>query len=247
MSSPHPIKPMPVAAAAVASIPRFSTRPVHPFSLSCAFDRQRGQFVLLAGARAGACAVVTAAALAIGTFGYVRTALFGGGPTTASASVTPPLASTTMAATKTITPTKAPSPPQTSPKAKSSAKAVKSTKSAKADAPLLASAPAPAPPTIKHHTPAEPQKADGREAGLDYLVVLTLRTKASAEKAREALLRKGVATTVERSLPGLSDDRKYSLVCLTGFDPDSDKAKLDKQMKRLKALKLDPKPYTWGG
>jgi hypothetical protein len=259
VSSPHPIKPAIVSAPAVtASVPRFSTRPVHPFSLSCAFDRQRGQFVVLAGARAGACAVVASAVLALGTFGFVRSAVFGGsgGPSTASASVTPPLASTAMSATTTtVTPTK-PQNTEPAPKAKpaaKSAKAAKATKAAKVardEAPLASATPAAAvvAPTIKHHTPAEPSAENTeRQPGRDYLVVLTLRTKASAEKARETLLRKGVATTVERSLPGLSADRKYSLVGLTGFDPDSDRSKLDKQLKRLKALKLDAKPYTWRG
>jgi hypothetical protein len=254
VSSPHPIKPgLAPAPAVTASVPRFSTRPVHPFSLSCEFDRQRGQFVVLAGARAGACAVVASAVLALGTFGFVRSALFGGhgGPGAASASVTPPLASTTAAATTTTaTPTKSQNA-EPSPKAKSAARAVKSTKSTKAAKPVkddATVASATLAPTIKHHTPAAPaETAERRQAGLDYLVVLTLRTKASAEKARETLLRKGVATTVERSLPGLSADRKYSLVGLTGFDPDSDRPQLDKQLKRLKALKLDPKPYTWRG
>jgi phage protein D len=194
--------------------------------------------------------VLTAAVLALGTFGFVRSALFGGGgPSTASASVAPPLSSITNATTTTVTPSKAPSA-EPSTKAKPSAKAakaVKSTKSVKGDATVASATLA---PTIKHHTPApaeEPHKAESRKPGLDYLVVLNLRTKASAEKAREALLRKGVATTVEQDLRGQSTDRKYSLVCLTGFDPDSDRARLDKQVKRLKALKLDPKPYTWGG
>jgi hypothetical protein len=229
---------------ATASIPRFSARPVHPFSLSCGFDRQRGQFVVHAGARAGACAVVAAAVLAIGTFGFVKSALFGGGPKSAVAAVSPPpLASI---ATTTITPTKVLSTAPSA-KAKSSVKTAKSTKSAKADAPVVSSTPTVA-PTIRHHTPAEPQgKAERRQAGLDYIVVLNLRTKASAEKAREALLRKGVATTVERRLPGQAAEAKYSLVCLTGFNPESEQAKLDKQVRRLKALKLDPKPYTWGG
>jgi hypothetical protein len=251
VSSPHPIKLSSLPIPVTASTPRFSTRPVHPFSLSCEFNRQRGQFVVHAGARAGACAVVAAAVLALGTFGFVRSALFNGGPTSAAAAVTPPLASI---ATTTITPTKAPGA-QPSKKSQASGKV---TKSAKAETPAVSSTPA---PTIRHHTPAEQskadqskaeqakaeQKAERRRAGLNYLVVLNLRTKASAEKAREALLRKGVATTVERALPGQSAEAKYSLVCLTGFDPGSDRSKLDKQVKRLKAMKLDPKPYTWGG
>jgi hypothetical protein len=262
VSSPHPSKigslPNPAttttattatvtaAAATTAAIPRFSTRPVHPFSLSCAFDRQRGQFIVQAGARAGACAVVTAAVLALGTFSFVRSTLLRGGPSTASAAVTPPLASTTKA----VAPAKQPGV-RLSQKRASSARASKPAKSAKAQSaavstPTSTSTPTPA-PTIRHHTPAEQRQAERRRAGLNYLVVLNLRTKASAEKAREALLRKGVATTVERHLPGHPPEAKYSLVCLTGFDLDSDRAKLDKQVKRLKALKLDPKPYTWGG
>jgi hypothetical protein len=254
VSSPHPIKPglVPSPATTPPSVPRFSTRPVHPFSLSCEFNRQRGQFVVLAGARAGACAVVTAAVLAIGTFGFVRSSLFGHGPSAASAAVTPPLSSIATATTTTTpTPTKAAVKEPSSKAKSSSAKAAKSTKSAKAETPVASSSPAVA-RTIQHHTPAEPQrklehKAERRRAGLNYLVMLTLRTKASAEKARETLLRKGVATTVERSLPGLSVQRKYSLVGLTGFEPDSEQSKLERQVKRLKALKLDPKPYTWGG
>jgi hypothetical protein len=252
VSSPHPIKLSSLPNPLTASTPRFSTRPVHPFSLSCEFDRQRGQFVVHAGARAGACAVVAAAVLALGAFGFVRSALFNGGPTSAAAAVTPPLASI---ATTTITPTKAPG---TTPPSKKSQANSKATKSAKAETPAVSSASA---QTIRHHTPAEQpkadqskaeqakaeQKAERRRAGLNYLVVLHLRTKASAEKAREALLRKGVATTVEPNLPGRPAQAKYSLVCITGFDPDSDRSKLDKQVKRLKSLKLDPKPYTWGG
>jgi hypothetical protein len=222
-----------------------ANRPVHQFSLCCAFNRQRGQVIVLAGARAGACAVVTAAALALGTFGYVRSALFGGGPRPAAAAIMPPLASAANA----LALAKGPST-QPSHKASSCARVTKSAKSAKVvkiESPVVSSTPA-AIPTIRHHQPADEREAEGRRAGLDYLVVVNnLRTKATAERLREALLRKGVATTVERDLPGESDRGKYSLVCLTGFNPDSEKAKLDKQVKRLKALKLDPKPYTWGG
>jgi hypothetical protein len=56
--------------------------------VNCAFDRQRGEFIVKAGARAGACAIVTCAALAIGAFGYVRSAVFGG-PGQAAAATLP--------------------------------------------------------------------------------------------------------------------------------------------------------------
>jgi hypothetical protein len=91
------------------------------------------------------------------------------------------------------------------------------------------------------------EKSDQRRPGWNYLVVKKLKTRASAEKAREELLRKGIVTTVERNLPGQAADGKYSLVCLSGFDPETQRQQLDKRIKQLKALNLEPKPYTWRG
>jgi hypothetical protein len=195
--------------------------------------------------------VLTAAALAIGTFGYVRSALFrGGGPNSASAAVTPPLASITQAAARTGKAPVAERPQKASSSASSSTSA-KMAKPSKTDTPVVSSTPAPTPSSAKasaaQKKPADEGKSERRQAGMKYLVVKNLKTRASAEKAREALLRKGVATTVERNLPGQSAEARYSLVCLTGFNPDGDRSKLDKQVKRLKALNLDPKPVTWRG
>lgn len=50
-------------------------RPVAPFAVSCRFDCARGEFVVRAGARAGATAVCVVAVLALGTFAYVRSFL----------------------------------------------------------------------------------------------------------------------------------------------------------------------------
>lgn len=221
--------------------------------MSCEFDRQRGQFVVHAGARAGACAVLTAAVLAIGTFGFVRSALFHGGPSAATAAVAPPLASTTRAVAPT---TKSPATERPQKLSAPSSSAAKVSKPAKTETPVVSSTPTPTQTLAKaklasQKKTADDGKSDGksehRQAGMKYLIVKNLKTRASAEKAREVLLRKGVATTVERNLPGQSAEARYSLVCLTGFDPDSDRAKLDKQVKRLKALNLDPKPVTWRG
>jgi hypothetical protein len=239
------------------TVPRFSTRPVHPFSVTCAFDRQRGQFVVQAGARAGACAVLAAAVLALGTFAYVRSTLFGGGPRPATAAVMPALTATATATptvTRTVTPAKTKT--KTSAKAELSqkaaattppaAKSAKAAKPAKGDEPAVSATPAPT-QKASPSKPAANRKGETRQPGLNYLVVKNLKTRASAEKARELLLRKGVATTIERNLPGQAAEAKYSLVCMTGFRPESERAQLDKQVKRLKAMKLDPKPVTWRG
>jgi hypothetical protein len=136
--------------------------------------------------------------------------------------------------------------PMRTPSTQPSQRVKSAAKTTKSETPVVSSTPARA-PTLRHHEPAEHRKADERQAGLNYLVVKNLKTRASAEKAREALLRNGFATTVERKLPGQSGEGNYCLVSLSGFDPLSERAELDKRVKQLKALKLDPKPYTWRG
>jgi hypothetical protein len=246
-ATPPPLPALPP----LPTVPRFSTRPVHPFSVTCAFDRQRGQFVVQAGARAGACAVLAAAVLALGAFAYVRSTLFGGGPKSAAAAVMPALtASATPTVTRTVTPAKTKTSGKAEPSQKAAAppaKSAKAAKPAKGDQSAVSATPAPTQKASPSKSAAAHRKAETRKPGLNYLVVKNLKTRASAEKARELLLRKGVATTIERNLPGQAAEAKYSLVCMTGFRPESERAQLDKQVKRLKAMKLDPKPVTWRG
>jgi hypothetical protein len=262
--------------------PRLATRPVHPFSLSCAFDRQRGQFIVHAGARAGACAIVACGALALGTLAYVRSALFAG-PSTAVAATDPRDAATLTATpsrgTAATEPVVSKSPSRT---AKSMAKGSPKVayKTSPAREPATATATASASPSHhepahesstygpSHHEPAaeseqpkaaattvaDQSKADAkahgtyaRRPGFTYLVVRNLSSKKLAAAARAELIERGVATTVERSLPGWPGKGRYTLVGMTGFDLDlaSDRDLLEQNVKDLKALDLDPKPYKW--
>jgi hypothetical protein len=193
------------AATTGGALPRFSTRPVDPFALSCAFDRQRGEFIVHAGARAGACAVIAVAVLTAGTFGFIRNC-FHHGPGSASAAEVvaeqPDPADAVVDAT--------------------------------VDEP--AAAPTAAPKSYTQYA---------RRAGLNYLILKSFPSKKAALSAREVLIRKGVATTVERSLPGWSGKGWYSLVGMTGFELDREQDLFDRHVADLKKLKLDPKPYMW--
>jgi hypothetical protein len=94
---------------------------------------------------------------------------------------------------------------------------------------------------------AEPKSYSqyARRAGLNYLIIKSFPSKKAALSAREQLIRKGVATTVERSLPGWSGKGWYSLVGMTGFELDREQDLFDRHVADLKKLKLDPKPYLW--
>ena len=176
-----------------------AVKPVAPFAVTCRFDRARGAFVVQAGARAGACAVLTLAVLAAGSFGFVRTALRG--PSVASAADVQAAAEPDAAAE---------------------------------ESPVIAAQPK----SFSEYV---------RTPGLNYLVIKSFPSKKAADKAREALIRKGVATTVERSLPGWSGKGWYSLVGMTGFELDREQNLFDRHVKELKGIKLDPKPYKWRG
>jgi hypothetical protein len=140
--------------------PRLSARPVHPFSVNCEFDRQRGQFVVHAGARAGACALVTCAALAVGTFAYVRSALCGG-PAVAAAATLPAERVTTTTTPK--LPRMAATEPVVARPAKSSnssfAKAAAPRPAPKPVAVKIDDPPASAAESPKHHEPAPTTEA----------------------------------------------------------------------------------------
>jgi hypothetical protein len=192
--------------AAAPAVPSFSTRVgvVNPFSLNCRFDRARGQFVVHAGARAGACAAVTVAMLALGTVAFVRSSL---GPSPAGAAEAEAAAAPTTSGPSEV-PATAAEPPVSAAGPKSYSEYV-------------------------------------RTPGLNYLVIRSVPTRRAAERERDALISKGVATTVERSLPGWSGKGWYSLVGMTGFDLARDQALYDRHVKDLKDLKLEPKPYKW--
>lgn len=189
---------VPAPKSSAATVATVTVKPVNPFAVTCRFDRARGAFVVHAGARAGACAVLAFAVLAAGTFGFVRTTLRG--PSTASAAE--------LAAAE----------PDT----------------AAEESPVIAAQPR----SFSEYV---------RTPGLNYLVMKSFPNKKAADKAREALIRKGVATTVERSLPGWSGKGWYSLVGMTGFELDREQNLFDRHVKELNALKLDPKPYKWRG
>ena len=173
-------------------------RPLAPFAVKCRFDRARGAFVVQAGARAGAAAVVATLVLALGTLAFVRSALHF--PSSASADVV-------------TTPAE------------------------------------PADEAVSPAVAAQPKSFTEyvRTPGLNYLVIKSFPNKKAADKARLALIRKGVATTVERSLPGWSGKGWYSLVGMTGFELDREQNLFDLHVRDLKKLKLDPKPYKWRG
>lgn len=188
---------VPARKSASATVAAVTVKPVNPFAVTCRFDRARGAFVVQAGARAGACAVLAFAVLAAGTFGFVRTTLRG--PSTAVAA---DLAAESDAAAE--------------------------------ESPVIAAQPK----SFSEYV---------RTPGLNYLIIQSYPNKKAADKGREALIRKGVATTVERSLPGWSGKGWYSLVGMTGFELEREQNLFDRHMRELKALKLDPKPYKWRG
>jgi hypothetical protein len=199
----------PAATVMTAPAAANQTRVVSPFALACRFDRARGQFVVHAGARAGACAVAAVAVLALGTAGFVRTSLRGGPTPAMAADVVPHAASKRVPATDPAS--AAEEPPAVTATPKSYSDYV-------------------------------------RTPGLNYLVIRSVASKRAALRERDALIRLGVATTVERSLPGWSGKGWYSLVGMTGFDlARGDEELYDRHVKELKDMKLDPKPYKWRG
>lgn len=206
-------------AAPVKDLPRASIRPADPFALNCRFDRARGEFVVRAGARAGACAALAMLVLALGTTAFIRSCFQGlsGMASAAPVVLAPPAvnAYTGNESAGTV------SDPATS-------------------APLVTATP----------QPGRAADAASRRAGLNYLVLKSVPSERAALAARDALAAKGVAATVERKLPGWSGKGWYSLVGTTGYDLDRDRAAFDRhvrELKTLKHLKLDPKPYKWHG
>ena len=198
---------------------------VNPFSLSCRFDRARGEFVVHAGARAGGLAVVglallagTALAFLLGT--SFRAGAAGGGTPTAFAQVDAPTVISEPA-----------QPRQSSAGSKPAAPSKQSRASRRP----------------KSSSTGAPASGTPRQPGLNYLILKSCPSKNEATAAREALARKGVSTTVERDLPGWAKKGWYSLVGTTGFNMDRQRTAFDRHVKELKALKLDPAPYKWRG
>ena len=232
----------PAAPAASAATPAVK-KPVHPFALSWRFDRARGEFVVHAGARAGALAGAALALLAGAGLAFLFGLAFragAGGPPAQVADADAPVVSSEPA------PTQWQSQPAPQAKSKPQAKASKSAKQSKSSSKQAAArgTKAAAGTTVA----AKPRvDAQGRQAGLNYLILKSYPKQAEATSARELLARKGVTATVERNLPGWAGKGWYSLVGTTGFDMQRDRGAFDRHVKDLKALKLDPKPYRWRG
>lgn len=222
-------------------------RPVSPFALSCRFDRSRGEFIVHAGARAGGLAVVAVALLAVGALGFVGDAVRdasprSNGPTVVAAADAPVVTRTPEAGGAARRVELAKSKPPVQQTKKSRKQASKQSSQSKA----VAARSGKTTPSARV-TPAVAQTFHARQPGLNYLVIQSFPRQAEAEAARDALAARGVRATVERNLPGWAGKSWYSLVGTTGFDMGRQRAQFDRQVKELKAMKLNPKPYRWRG
>lgn len=227
--------------------PVTTVRPVSPFALSCRFDRSRGEFVVHAGARTGGLAVIAVALLAVGALGFVGDAIRDASPRSNAVAVVAaadaPIVTRTpeaAAAARRVEPTKSKSPVRQSKKSRKQASKQSSPSKA------VAARSGKTTPSARV-TPAMAQTFHARQPGLNYLVIQSFPRQAEAEAARDALAARGIRATVERNLPGWAGKSWYSLVGTTGFDMGRQRPQFDRQVKELKAMKLDPKPYRWRG
>jgi hypothetical protein len=93
-------------------------------------------------------------------------------------------------------------------------------------------------------TPPVRLAMEDRVAGLNYLVLATLPTKAEAERMRDALAAKGVPASVEQGLPGWSK-RSFAVVGRRGFELPKQNSDYARYVRELKSMAVQPVAYKW--
>jgi hypothetical protein len=93
-------------------------------------------------------------------------------------------------------------------------------------------------------TPKPEAVKDGHVVGFTYLVFGSYRTPEEVQAAQKQLKKKGVACSVEETLPGFTKKGWYSLVDVKGYKSTQDKA-YKKQVTALAEKHLEPQPYRW--
>lgn len=121
-------------------------------------------------------------------------------------------------------------------------------------APVVAATAAPKPvvaAVVPTTQPAKPQAAaapeavkDGHVVGFTYLVYGSYRTEEEAKSELKRLKKKGVACTIEQTLPGYTKKGWYSLVDVKGYKSTQDKG-YRKQMAALEEKGVEPQAYRW--
>jgi cell division septation protein DedD len=85
---------------------------------------------------------------------------------------------------------------------------------------------------------------DGHVVGFTYLVYGSYRTEEEAKSELKRLKKKGVACSIEQTLPGYTKPGWYSLVDVKGYRSAQDKG-YRKLVQALAEKGIEPQPYRW--
>ena len=93
--------------------------------------------------------------------------------------------------------------------------------------------------------PAADAAVVGRQAGLNYLVLLSTPDRAEAERRLEKAREDGVFCDIQESLDGFARPGYYSLVTTRGYAFPQDKSAFASERRRIEALGFKPAGYRW--